>query len=143
MAEAKSARSAAKVQELIRDSIEAAQARLESLEDDAQKLIHDLSARVQKVSRKDLRELRGQVEKLRKAGLEAAGEWRDRAQTFRADAVERLLELQVRTMKFLGVATREEVEELSKEINKILRRLDEVQKRRARRPARKAPLAQA
>jgi hypothetical protein len=47
-------------------------------------------------------------------------------------------------MKVLGVASREELEDLSREINKILRRLDELQKRRARRPApRKAPLAQA
>jgi len=146
MAEAqktRNARSAAKVQELIRESIEAAQARLETLEDDAQKLLHEVSTRVQKVSKKDWKEFRGQVEKLRRAGLDAAEEWRDRAQSFRGEAVDRLLELQVRMMKVLGVATREEVEELSKEINKILRRLDEVQKRRARRPARKAPVAQA
>jgi len=132
----------AKVQELIRDSIEAAQARLETLEGDAQKLIHDVSARVQKVSRKDWKDLRGQVERLRRAGLDAAEEWKDKAQSFRGEAVERLIELQVRAMKFLGVASRDEVEELSREINKILKRLDEVQKRKAKR-ARKAPEAQA
>jgi ElaB/YqjD/DUF883 family membrane-anchored ribosome-binding protein len=145
MAEVQKARNAkgAKVQELIRESIEAAQARLETLEGDAQKLIHEVSARVQKVSKKDWKEFRGQVDKLRRAGRDAAEEWKDKAQNFRGEAVDRLLELQVRAMKFLGVATREEVEDLSREIGKILKRLDEVQKRRVRRTARKASEAQA
>ncbi|HTP50217.1 MAG TPA: hypothetical protein VMK42_05940 [Anaeromyxobacteraceae bacterium] len=152
MAEVQRARNSGrsgKVQELIRDSIEAAQARLETLEDEAQKLFQEVSTRVQKVSKKDWKELRGQVEKLRRAGLDAAEEWkdkaeewRDKAQSFRGEAVDRLLELQVRAVKFLGVASREEVLELSREINKILKRLDEVQKRRSRKPARK-PEAQA
>ena len=139
---ARAAKSAAKVQEFLRDSIEAAQARLETLEGDAQKLIQEVSARVQKASRKDWKDFRGQVDKLRRAGRDAAEEWKDKAQSFRGEAVERLIELQVRAMKFLGVASRDEVEELSREINKILKRLDEVQKRKAKR-ARKAPEAQA
>ncbi len=146
MAEAqksRNSRSAAKVQEIIRDSIEAAQERLETLEDEAQKLFQEVSTRVQKVSKKDWKELRGQMEKLRRAGLDAAEEWKDKAQSFRSEAADRLVELQVRAVKFLGVASREEVAELSREINKILKRLDEVQKRRARRTARKVPEAQA
>jgi len=139
----RNAKNAGKVQELIRESIEAAQSRLETLEDEAQKLFHEVSTRVQKVSKKDWKELRGQMEKLRRVGLDAAEEWKDKAQNFRGDAVDRLLELQVRAVKFLGVASREEVLELSREINKILKRLDEVQKRRTRRPARKAAEAQA
>ena len=139
----RNARSAAKVQEIIRESIEAAQERIESLEDEAQKLFQELSTRVQKVSKKDWKELRGQLEKLRRAGRDAAEEWKDKAQSFRADAADRLIELQVRAVKFLGVASREEVADLSREINKILKRLDEVQKRRSRRPVRKAAEAQA
>ncbi len=133
--------SGAKVQEFLRDSLEVAQARVGALEEEAQKILKDLSTRVGKVSKKDWKELRNRAEKLRKLGLEAAGEWRDRAETIRADAVDRLVELQARAVKFLGVATHDEVAELSREINKILRRLDDVQKRRARRPAQRKPAA--
>ena len=139
----RSARGAMNVQGMIRESIGAAQARFETLEEEAQKLFDEVSARVQKVSKQDWKELRGRVEKLRKAGLEAAEEWRDRAQSFRADAADRLAELQTRAMRFLGVATRDEVEELSREISKILKRLDDVQKRRARKPARRGAVASA
>lgn len=146
MAEASKARnrSGAKVQEFLRDSLEIAQTRLEALEGEAEKLLKEVSTRMSKASRQDWKEIRTRVEKLRKAGVEAAGEWKDRAETFGSDLMEQLAELQARTMKVLGVASREEIEDLSREINKILRRLDELQKRRARRPApRKAPLAQA
>jgi hypothetical protein len=137
-------RSGAKVQEFFRDSLEIAQARLGALEGEAEKLFKDVSTRVTKASRQDWKELRTRVGKLRKAGLEAAGEWRDRAETLRSDLADQLAELQGRAMKVLGVATREEIEDLSREIGRILKRLDELQKRRARRPApRKAPVAQA
>jgi ElaB/YqjD/DUF883 family membrane-anchored ribosome-binding protein len=133
MAEAqkRNAKGNAKVEALVRDSIEAAQARLETMEADAQRLFQEVQARVQKMSKQDWKEIRGRVAKLRKAGREAAEEWKDKAQSFRVDAVHRLEDLQVKALKVLGVASREEVEELSREINKILRRLDEVQKRRA------------
>lgn len=146
MAEASKARNrgGAKVQEFLRDSLEIAQTRLEALEGEAEKILKEVSSRVTKASRQDWKELRTRVEKLRKAGVLAAGEWKDRAETFGSDLMEQLAELQGRTMKVLGVASREELEDLSREINKILRRLDELQRRRARRAApRKAPVAQA
>jgi len=151
MAETSRARSAkggakvqAQVQEFLRDSLEVAQTRLEALEGEAEKLFKEVSNRVTKVSKQDWKELRGRVEKLRKAGMIAAEEWKDKAETFRGEVMDQVVELQSRAMKFLGVATREELEDLSREINKILRRLDDVQKRRARRAApRKAPVAQA
>jgi predicted site-specific integrase-resolvase len=141
---ARNARGGVKVQEFLRDSLEVAQTRLEALEGEAEKLFKEVSTRVSKASRQDWKELRTRVERIRKAGLEAAEEWKDRAETFGSDLVEQLAELQGRTMKVLGVASREEIEDLSREISKILKRLDELQKRRARRPApRKAPVAQA
>jgi hypothetical protein len=131
------------VQEFLRDSLEVAQTRLEALEGEAERLFKDVSTRVTKASKQDWKELRGRMEKLRKAGIVAAEEWKDKAETFRGDVLEQVVELQSRAMKFLGVATREELEDLSREINKILRRLDDVQKRRVRRAPRKAPVAQA
>lgn len=80
-------------------------------------------------------EVKQRIEKLRDQGAERATEWRDRAETFRAEALERMFELQSRAVSFLGVATREQVDELSKELERLARRLDKGEKaRRAKRP---------
>jgi hypothetical protein len=133
----KSAKNSTKVEGFLRESVEVAQARLEVLEAEAQKLLHEVQTRFQKVSGKDWAEVKERLEHLREVGRERAEEWRDKAQEFRVDAAERLETLQERALRFLGVATREEVAELSREINKILKRLDE-KKRKAARPARKS-----
>jgi hypothetical protein len=133
----KTAKNATKMEGFLRESVEVAQARLEVLEAEAQKLLHEVQARFQKVSGKDWAEVKERLEHLREVGRERAEEWRDKAQEFRVDAAERLETLQERALRFLGVATREEVAELSREINKILKRLDE-KKRKAARPARKS-----
>ncbi|MGA8891630.1 MAG: hypothetical protein WB493_08685 [Anaeromyxobacteraceae bacterium] len=137
----KNAKNATKVEGFLRESVEVAQARLEVLEAEAQKLLHEVQTRFQKVSGKDWAEVKERLEHLREVGRERAEEWKDKAQEFRVDAAERLETLQEKALRFLGVATREEVAELSREINKILKRLDE-RKRKAARPAKK-PIAQA
>ena len=119
----------AKVPEFIREPLEAAQARIEAFEEEAQKLLRDLSKRrkdiVQKLAKQDWNsELRGRIGKLRDQGRERADELRGRAETFRADAVDRLEDLQTKAIAFLGVASREEVMELSRELEKIARRLE-------------------
>lgn len=133
----KSAKNATKVEGFLRESVEVAQARLEVLEAEAQKLLHEVQTRFQKVSGKDWAEVKERLEHLREVGRERAEEWKDKAQEFRVDAAERLETLQEKALRFLGVATREEVAELSREINKILKRLDE-RKRKAARSARKS-----
>jgi hypothetical protein len=133
----------AKVEGFLRESVEVAQARLEVLEAEAQKLIHEVSTRFQKVSGKDWPEMLERLEQFREVGRERAEEWKDRAQEFRVDAAEKLELLQVKALKFLGVASREEVAELSREINKILKRLDENRKRKAGKPTRKTVVGQA
>lgn len=144
MAEAQKSRNpkSAKVEGFLRESVEVAQARLEVLEAEAQKLVQDLSARIQKVSGKDWAEVKERLEHIREVGRERAEEWKDRAQGFRVEAAERLENLQVSALRFLGVASREEVAELSREINKILKRLDE-KKRKASRAARRPAVGQA
>ncbi len=138
-----------RVPEFLREPLEAAQARLEAFEDEAQRVWKELVQRskagrkevtelVQKLQKQDwhLPELRDRLEKLRETGLERAQEWRDRADHLRAEAMERLLELQGRAVAFLGVATREQVEELSREVEKILTRLEKGA--RGRKPRRRA-----
>lgn len=121
-----------KVPEFIREPLEAAQARIEAFEEEAQKVLRDLMKRrkditvlVQKLSKQDWNnELRGRLGKLRDQGKERADELRGRAETFRADAVDRLETLQTKAIAFLGVASREEVLELSRELDKLVRRLE-------------------
>lgn len=131
-------RGAMKVPEFLREPIEAAQARLETLEKDAQKLFKDLSGRVQREWKQDWPEMKGRVDKLLAAGRERAADWRGRAEHVRADAMERLLEL----VKFIGVATRDQLEQLSKDVDQILKRIEKPRKPR-RKVARKAKAARA
>jgi polyhydroxyalkanoate synthesis regulator phasin len=106
MAEASNGR-ARRVPAFLREPLEMAQARIEQFEEEAQRVLRDLMNR-----------------------------GRGRAETFRTEALERVVELQGKAIGFLGVASREQVEELSKEIEKLARRLDRAD--RARKPARKA-----
>jgi polyhydroxyalkanoate synthesis regulator phasin len=128
----------AKVPEFMRESLEAAQERLEAFEGDAQKLLKDLVQKgresrkeitvlVQRLSKQDWRmdDLRGRFGKLRAQGKERAQELRGRAEGFRTDAMEKLEDLQSKAITFLGVATREQVEELSAELERLARRLDQ------------------
>ncbi len=126
-----------KVPEFLREPLATAQARFGQLEEEAQRVFHDLMVRG-RASRKDLEhmvhrlsqqdwslpEMRQRLEKLRETGVERAAEWRGRAESFRAEALERMIELQNRAVAFLGVATREQVEELSKELDRLARRIE-------------------
>ena len=147
--------SSMKVPELLREPLEAAQARLVEIEVEAQKVLKDLVQKgkesrkdvtvlVQRLSRQDwhMNELRDRVTKLRDQGMERAQELRGRAESFRSEATEKLEELQTKAVAFLGVATREQVEELSKELERLSRRLDKADKVRKTRKGAKRQTAE-
>ncbi len=126
-----------KMPEFLREPLEAAQARLGAIEEEAQRVLKDLVDRgrasgkdlgqmVHRLSIQDfsIPEVRHRLEKLRDQGVERATEWRGRAESFRAETLERMLDLQSRAVQFLGVATREQVEELSRELERLARRFD-------------------
>ena len=143
---------AVKVPEFLKEPLEAAQARLERLEVDAERVLRDLMDKgrasrkeieqiVARLSKQDwkLPEMKQRIEKLRDQGAERAAEWRGRAETFRAEAMERVMDLQGRTIAFLGVASRDQVEELSKEIDRLARKIGKSGgSRKARKSARPA-----
>jgi hypothetical protein len=134
---------ATKVPEFIREPFMAAQARIELLEEEAQRILKDLMDKG-RASRKDIEqivhrlskqdwtfpEMKHRIERLREQGAERATEWRGRAESFRAEALERMLELQNRATTFLGVATRDQVAELSREIDRLARRIQKGEKER-------------
>jgi hypothetical protein len=134
---------AMKVPEFLREPLEAAQARLQNFEEEAQRVLKDLVERgrasrkdleqmVQKLSKQDwtFPEMKHRIEKIRDQGVERAAEWRGRAETFRSEALERVFDFQGRAIAFLGVATREQVEEISKELDRLARRIEKREKAR-------------
>ncbi len=139
MAEAQNNR--VKMPDFIREPLVAAQARLEAFEEEAQRVLKDLVDRgrasrkdlehmVQRLSKQDFSfpEMRQRLEKLREQSVERAAEWKGKAETFRTEALDRMLDLQSRAVHFLGVATREQVEELSKELDRLAKRFDKAEK---------------
>lgn len=80
-------------------------------------------------------ELRAKLELLQKTGRERTEMWRGKADSFRAEALERMFELQGKVVSFLGVATREQVEELHHELERLAKRIESGQKAR---PVRKS-----
>lgn len=138
-----------KVPEFLREPLEAAQVRFGQIEEEAQRVLKDLMVRgragrkdiehmMLRLSKQDwnLPEMKHRLGKLREQGVGRAAEWRGKAETFRAEAMERVLELQTRAVSFLGVATREQVEELSRELERLAKRLDRSEK--VRRNSKKA-----
>lgn len=127
---------AVKVPEFLKEPLEAAQARIEQFEVDAERVLRDLMDKgrasrkeieqiVARLSKQDwkLPEMRQRLEKLREQGIVRAAGWRGRAETFRVEAMERVVDLQGRAIAFLGVASRDQVEELSREIDRLARKI--------------------
>lgn len=144
---------AVKVPEFLKEPLEAAQARLTQFEVDAERVLRDLMDRgrasrkeieqiVGRLSKQDWRipEVRQRLDKLREQGVERAVEWRGKAETFRAEAMERVVDLQGRAIAFLGVASRDQVEELSKELDRLAKKISKsnVAVRKGKKPARPA-----
>jgi hypothetical protein len=141
-----SAKRASKVPEFLKEQLEQAQARLGQLEEGAERALKELVEKG-RASRKDLEavllriskddrvvDLRGKLEKFQRTGAVRAEEWKDKAESFRAEALERIVELQAKAVSFLGVATKDEVEELHRELDRLAKRFEKGQKAR---PARK------
>lgn len=127
---------AVKVPEFLKEPLEAAQARLEQFEVDAERVLKDLMDKgrasrkeieqmLARLSKQDwtLPEMKHRIEKLRDQGVERAAELRGKAETFRTEAMERVVDLQGRAIAFLGVASRDQVEELSREIDRLAKKI--------------------
>ncbi len=118
-----------KVQELLKELAKKGKAGRKEVEAIIEKVVAEAKVDAR------LADLRGKVELLQKTGLERTKMWRGKADSFRADALERMVDIQGKVVSFLGVATREQVEELHHELERLAKRVESGQKAR---PARKA-----
>ncbi len=112
-----------RVTEFLKEPLEVANARLEEFEEGAQRILKGLVEKG-RATRKDFT---NRVQRLSKQ------EWnlRARADSLRADALARIEDLQAKAVNFLGIATREQVKDLSLELERLAKRLEKM--RRARR----------
>lgn len=111
--------------EFVRMQVEAAEKRLVTFEEEAQRLLKELISKG-KESRKDIRGL------LRKAADidvgERAEEWKGKAEKTGTEVIKRLEEFQDRALGMMGVASTSQIEGLAHEIHKLARRVDKMTK---------------
>lgn len=112
-----------RISEKVRESIEEAHARLTSFEDEAQKVVADL-LRKGRASRKEFKTL---IHRLNTHEILEASPMKDlsgRAKHVREDLSHRLEVLVERAIAFSGVASREQVEDLARDLERLSRKLD-------------------
>ena len=120
-----SAKKRGAVPEFVRVQVEAAEKRLVTFEEEAQRLLKDLIAKG-KESRKDIRGLLKKAAELDVA--ERAEEWKGKAEKTGTEVIKRIEELQDKALGMIGVASTSQIEELAHEIQRLARRVDKMTK---------------
>lgn len=138
-----------RIPEYLKEKVVDAQAALKNIEDEAQKFLKDIMEKG-KASRRELDELLTRVstgefmEKV-KANEQASrakvaqlanrvrtSEFASKAQGLQKELLGRLDELQHKVLEVVGVATRDQVSVLSREISKLSKRVEKIAKRSKR-----------
>lgn len=115
------------IQKKVKDSIEQAQQKLQVFEEEAQRVMNDLLEKG-RAQRKELSALINRVNALEILERVPVRELQGKAKGVRKELAGRLEELVERAVTFAGVASVQQVEELSKEITKLNRKLDKLTK---------------
>jgi hypothetical protein len=111
--------------EMVREQVELAQGRLHELQKEAEKTLKLMAVRGRE-SRKELDRL---VTKLEKTDwTERSSEFAGKAKDFGAELATHLDELQGKAIKFVGVASREQVDTLSREIKRLATKVETLTK---------------
>jgi len=112
-----------KFAERFKDSLEQAQSRLTSLEEEAQKVFLEILDR-SKASRKEMTAI---ISKLNGGELfdkATVKEWQGKAKHVSDDLVHRFDDLRSRAIAYAGVASRDQVNDLAKDLDKLARKID-------------------
>jgi len=99
--------------ERLKDSLEQAQNRLTSLEEEAQKVL-----------RKEMGTLINRLNGAELFDKRTVRQWEGRARLVSADLVHRFEDLRARAIQYAGVASRDQVDELSRDLDKLSRKID-------------------
>jgi hypothetical protein len=111
--------------EMVREQVELAQARIHELQKEAEKTLKLMAVRGRE-SRKELDRL---VTKLEKTDWsERSSELAGKAKDFGAELAGHLDELQGKAIKFVGVASRDQVDSLSREIKRLATKVESLTK---------------
>lgn len=106
--------------EMVREQVQFVQSRLSDFQKEAEKTLKELAEKGRE-SRKELDKLLG---KLEKAGWTESAEWAGKAKDFGSELAGHLDDLQSKAIQFVGVASREQVEILSREIKRLASKIE-------------------
>ncbi|MBI5546368.1 MAG: hypothetical protein HY901_20975 [Deltaproteobacteria bacterium] len=114
-----------KFAERFRDSLEQAQARLTNLEEEAQKVVQEMLER-SKASRKEMANLISKLNSGEFLDRETVKEWQGKARHVSADLAHRFEDLRSRAIAYAGVASRDQVDDLARDLDKLSRKIDRI-----------------
>jgi hypothetical protein len=109
----------------MRESLEQAQERLSGIEDEAQKVFQEIIDR-SKTSRKEMASLMSKINGGELFDKATVKQWQGKAKHVSADLVHRFEELRTRAITYAGVASKTQVDELAKDLDKLSRKLDKL-----------------
>lgn len=106
-----------------KDSLEQAQARLTTLEEEAQKMLQDVLDR-SKASRKEMTVLINRLNAGEIFDQKTVKEWQGKAKHVSADLAHRFEDIRSKAIQAAGVASRDQVDDLAKDLDKLSRKID-------------------
>jgi predicted transcriptional regulator len=109
--------------ERFRESLEQAQSRLTNIEEEAQKMVQDVLDR-SRASRKEVSNILARLNSGELIDPKTVKEWQGKAKHVSADLAHRFDELRSRAIAYAGVASREQVEEVARDLDKLSRKID-------------------
>ncbi len=111
--------------DMVREQVQLVQSRLSDFQKEAEKTLKDLAVRGRE-SRKELDKLLSRLEK--SGWVERPGELAGKAKDFGAELASHLDDLQSKAVQFVGVASRDQVETLAKEIKRLAAKVETLAK---------------
>jgi hypothetical protein len=109
----------------MRESLEQAQARLIGIEDEAQRVFKEIIDR-SKTSRKEMASMMAKLNGGELFDKKTVKQWQGKARHVSADFIHRFEDLRSRAITYAGVASRDQVDELAKDLDKLSRKLDKL-----------------
>ncbi|MGC4115340.1 MAG: hypothetical protein QM765_12190 [Myxococcales bacterium] len=112
-----------KIANRFKDSLEQAQSRLTTLEEEAQRMFQEVIDR-SKASRKEMTTIINRLNAGEIFDKKTVKQWEGKARHVSADIAHRFEDLRSRAIQYAGVASRDQVDELARDLDKLSRKID-------------------